>query len=88
MIYHLKNSAYTLNDHFNQWMHRHGYTKIDGDCVTFSKIKTKDDGTMSRIIIGIHVDDSIVCTNDEKLYEVLIEDLQKEFLLSSYGRLE
>jgi hypothetical protein len=43
---------------------------------------------VSRIIIGMHVDDGIVCTNVEKLYDELIEHLQKEFLLSSYGRLE
>ena len=88
MLYGLKNSAYAWSDHFNQWMHRHGYTNINGDCVTFSKIKVRDDGTVSRIIIGMHVDDGIVCTNDEKLYDELIEDLQKEFLLSSYGPLE
>ena len=88
MIYGLKNSAYAWSDHFNQWMHKHGYTNIDGDCVTFSKIKRRADGADSRIIIGMHVDDGIVCTNDEGLYEELIADLQKEFTLSSHGPLE
>ena len=85
MIYRLKNSTYAWSDHFNQWMHRHGYTNTDSDFVTFSKIKTRADGTDSRIIIGMHVDDGIVCTNDEGLYKELIADLQKEFTLSSQG---
>ena len=42
----------------------------------------------SHIIIGMHVDDKIVCTNNKGLYEELSADLQKEFTLSSQGPLE
>ena len=86
--YGLKNSALAWNEHLNAWMARHGYTNVDGDCVTFMKNARKEDGTPSKIIIGMHVDDGIVATNDEKMYDQLIAELQEDFKLSSYGKLE
>lgn len=44
---------------------------MDGDCVTFMKSVHKEDGTRSRTIIGMYVDDGIVATDDEKMYEQL-----------------
>ena len=48
----------------------------------------KDDGTRSRIIIGMHVDHGIVTADNESMYEQLITELQEDFKLSSYGKLE
>jgi hypothetical protein len=86
--YGLKNSALAWNEHLNAWMARHGYSNVDGDCVTFMKSVRKEDGTSSKIIIGMHVDDGIVATNDVKMYDQLIAELQEDFKLSSYGKLE
>jgi len=86
--YGLKNSALPWNEHLNAWMARHGYTNVDGDCVTFMKSVHRDNGTKSRIIIGMHVDDGIVATDDERMYEQLITELQEDFKLSSHGQLE
>ena len=66
-------------------MARHGYTNVDGDCVTFIKSVHRDNGTKSRIIIGMHVDDGIVATNDERMYEQLITELQEAELARTAG---
>jgi hypothetical protein len=68
-------------------MARHRYINVDGDCVTFMKSVRKDDGTRSRIIIGMHVD-GIIATDDERMYGQLIAELQEDFKLSSNGKLE
>ena len=60
---------------------------MDGDCVTVMKSVHTEDGTRSRIIIGMHVDDDIVATDDENIYEQLITELQEDFKLRSYGKL-
>jgi hypothetical protein len=60
MLYGLKNSAMAWSEHINSWMHNHEYDNIDGDGVTFVKNDTRPGGGSSRIIIGLHVDDSVV----------------------------
>jgi len=45
------------------------------------KSARKEDGTPSRLIIGMHADDGIVATNDEKMYDQLIAELQEDFKL-------
>ena len=72
-------------------MARRGYINVDGDCVTFTKSVLRADGTRGRIMIGIHVDAGIIATDDEsakRLYEQLIAELQEDYKLSSYGKLE
>jgi len=88
MLYGLKNSAAAWSDHINAWMDKHGFTNVDGDGVTFVKTVRNESGKESKIMIGLHVDDGIVCTNDDKLYEQLISDLKEDYELSSYGELE
>ena len=88
MQYGLKNAAYAWNEHFNDWMKKHGFDNVDGDGVTFIKRKINSDSRVSRMIVGMHVDDGIVATNDEAMYDELIRDLQKDFTLSSHGVLE
>lgn len=61
MLYGLKNSAFTWNEHFTKWMKDHGFSNVDGDGVTFIKIENQRDGTIDKLIVGMHLDDGIVC---------------------------
>jgi hypothetical protein len=88
MLYGLKNSAFAWNEHFTKWMKDHGFTNVDGDGVTFIKVEKQANGTMSKLIIGMHVDDGIVCASSQEIYEKFIADLQTDFVLSSHGVLE
>ena len=67
---------------------KHGYKNIDGDGVTFIKEAKKSNGRVSKIIIGLHVDDGIICTDDTEMYDRLVGELEEDFVLSSHGKLE
>ena len=88
MLYGLKNSAAAWSDHINSCMVAHGYKNVDGDGVTFVKSKNHSNGRSSGTIIGLHVDDGNVCTNDDSMYEQLISELTEDYELRSYGKLE
>ena len=88
MLYGLKNSAFAWNEHFTKWMKDHGFTNVDGDGVTFVKIENQRSGSSSKLIVGMHVDDGIVCASSKEVYEKFIVELQRDFVLSSHGKLE
>ena len=88
MLYGLKNSAFAWNEHFTKWMIKHGFNNVDGDGVTFVKFENQRNGSISKLIIGMYVDDGIVCASNKEVYEKFIAELQKDFVLSSHGKLE
>ena len=52
-----------------------GFENLDTDGGTFKKKTTKLDGTISKILLTIHVDDAIVATNDYEYYQKFINEL-------------
>ena len=64
-----------------------GFENLDTDGVTFKKETTKLDGTISKILLTIHVDDAIVATNDYEYYQQFINELGTSFELSASGKL-
>jgi hypothetical protein len=68
-------------------MKYHGFSNVDGDGVTFIKIENQRDGTIDKLIVGMHVDDGIVCASSKEVYEKLVADLQKDFVLRLHGEL-
>ena len=79
MLYGLKNSAAAWSDPINAWMTEHGYENIDGNGVTFVNTRRQQ---------SLHVDDGIVCTNDDGMYEQLIAELMATYELGSFGEME
>ncbi len=61
MLYGPKNSAFVWNEHLTKWMKEHGFNNVDGGGVTFVKIDNQRNGSTSKLIIAIHVNDGIVC---------------------------
>ncbi len=53
-----------------------------------NKIENPRDGSINKLIVGMHVDDGIVCASGEEIYEKFIVELQGDFVLSSHGKLE
>ncbi len=88
MLYGLKNSSFVWNEHFTKWMKDHRFTYVDGDGVTFVKIENQRDGSIKKMIVGMHVDDGIVCVSSEEIYERFIVEVQRDFVLSSHAKLE
>jgi hypothetical protein len=75
MLYGLKNSTFAWNEHFTKWMKDHGFTNVDGDGVTFVKIENQRNGSSNKLIVGMHVDDGIVCASSKEIYEKFIVEL-------------
>jgi len=57
------------------------------DAVTFKKEKKKKNCSTSTILLTIHVDDAIVATNDDDMYQRFLQELGSEFELSASGKL-
>jgi len=65
----------------------HGLKTLDIDGVTFMKEVKKADGTTSKIILTIHVDDAVVATNNDQFNAEFLTEPDKDFELSDNGRL-
>ena len=63
-------------------MKDHGFKNLDTDGVTFMEKVQKADGTTSKIILTIYVDDAIVATNDDQFYTEFLTELGKDYELS------
>jgi len=87
LLYGLKQSAYGFHEPISAWLKDHGFQDLDTDGVTYIKEVKKADGTMSKIILTIHVDDATAATNDDQFYTVFLTDLGKDFELSDSGKL-
>jgi len=87
LLYGLKQSAFGWHEMISGWLLEHGFENLDTDGVTFKKETTKIDGTVSKIILTIHVDDAIVATNDDEYYQKFMDELGTSFELSASGKL-
>ena len=68
LIYGLKQSAAGWSATINKWFKEHGFHNVDGDGVTFMKERSNADGSKSKIMLALWVDDAICATNDEVMY--------------------
>jgi hypothetical protein len=87
LLYGLKQSAFGWHEMISGWLLEHGFENLDTDGVTFKKETTKLDGTVSKILLTIHVDDAIVATNDDEYYQKFMDELGTSFELSASGKL-
>ena len=69
------------------WLIEHGFENLDTDGVTFKKETKKQDGTVSKLLLTIHVDDAIVATNDDEYYQKFMDELGTSFELSASSKL-
>jgi len=87
LLYGLKQSAFGWHETISGWLLEHGFENLDTDGVTFKKETTKQDGTVSKLLLMIHVDDAIVATNDEECHQKFMDELGISFELSASGKL-
>jgi len=87
LLYGLKQSAFCWYEMISGWLVDHGFEKLDSDGVTFKKEKKNKNSTTSKILLIIHVDDAIVATNDDDMYQRFLQELSTEFELSASGKL-
>ena len=73
---------------FVKWLLDYGFVNVDNDGVTFVKNVNKDDGTKSKILMSIHVDDGLAASSDEAMYKEFIAAMSKDFDLSDSGKLK
>jgi len=86
LLYALKQSAFEWHEMISGWLLEHGFENLDTDGVMFEKAMTKQDGTVSKLLITIHVD-AIVATNDDEYYQKYMDELGTSFELSASGKL-
>jgi len=87
LLYGLKSSALGWHEMISGWLLEHGVENLDINGVTFKKETTKQDGTLSKILLTIHVDDVIVTTNDDENYQKFMDELGASFEMSASGKL-
>jgi len=73
---------------FVKWLLDYGFINVDNDRVTFVKNVKKDNGSVSKIQLSIHVDDGLSACNDEAMYKEFIATLSKDFDLIDSGELK
>jgi len=73
---------------FVKWLLDYGFTNVDNDGVTFVKNVRKDNGSLSKILLSIHVDDGLAACSDEVMYKNFIDAMSKDFDLSDSGELK
>ena len=61
---------------------------MDNNGVIFVKNVKKDDGSVSTILLGIHVDHGLVACSDKAMYKEFIAAMSKDFDLSDSGELK
>jgi len=69
------------------WLLEHGFENLNTDGVTFKTETTKLEGTVSKILLTIHVDDVILATNDDEYYHTFRNELGTTFELRASGKL-
>jgi len=82
LIYGLKQAAHGWNQTFVKWLLDYGFINVDNDEVTFVKNIKKDDGSVSKILLSIHVDDGLAACSHEAMYKDFIAAMSKDFDLS------
>jgi len=69
------------------WLLEHGFENLNTDGVTFKTETTKLEGTVSKILLTIHVDDVILATNDDEYYHTFRDELGTTFELRASDKL-
>jgi len=87
LIYGLKQAAHGWNQMLVTWPLDYGFINVDNDGVTFVKNVKKDDGSVSKIFLSIHVDDGLAACSDEVMYKYFIAAMSKDFDFSDSGEL-
>ena len=87
-IYGLRQSAAHWHKLFSKWLKDYGFENIDSDGVTWSMTGKKSDGTPSKLLLTVHVDDGLAACNDPDMYQAFLEALRKDFELSNCGELD
>jgi len=87
LLYGLKQSAFGWHEMISGWLVDHGFENLDSDGVTFKKEKKNKNGTTSKILLTIHVDDAIVATNDDDMYQRFLQELGTKFEVSASSKL-
>jgi len=62
----------------------YGFINANNDGVTF----VKNDRSVSKILLSIHVDDGLAVCSDETMYKEFIAAMRKDFDLSDSGELK
>ena len=70
---------------FVKWLLDYGFVNVDNDGVTFVKNVNEDDGTKSKILLSIHVDDGLAVRSDEAMYKEFIAAMSKDFVSATAG---
>ena len=87
LLYGLKQSAFGWHEMISGWLVDHGFENLDSDGVTFKKEKKNKNRTTSKILLTIHVDNAIMETNDNNMYQRFLQELGTEFELSASRKL-
>jgi len=66
----------------------YGFVNVDNDGVSFVKNVNKNDGTQSKILLSIYVDDGLLACSDEAMYKEFIAAMSKDFDLSDSRELK
>jgi len=69
LIHSLKQTAHGWNQMLVKWLLDYGFINVDNNGVTFVNNVTKDDGSLSKILLSIYVDDGLVACSDEAMYK-------------------
>jgi len=85
LFYGLKQAAHGWNQMFVKWLLDYGFVNVDNDGVTFVKNVNEDDGTKSKILLSIHVDDGLAVRSDEAMYKEFIAAMSKDFVSATAG---
>jgi len=88
LIYDLNQAAHGWDQMFVKWLLDYGFVNVDNDGFTFVKNAKKDDGSVSKILLSIHVDGGLAACSDKAMYKEFIAAMSKEFDLSNIGELK
>jgi hypothetical protein len=81
-LYGLKQAPKAWNDKFHDFLSSHGLKRSAADyCLYFSLI-TNDNGKTIPIILGIYVDDGLICCNDIGTMNRMISKMDEKFAIS------
>jgi len=73
---------------FVNWLLDYNFVNADSEGITFVKNVKKDDGSVSKILLSIHVDDGLAACSDKAMYKECIADMSKDFDPSDSGELK
>ena len=63
---------------FVKWLLDYGFINVYNNGVTFVKNVKKDDGSVSKILLSIRVDDGLEACSDKAMYKDFIIAMSKE----------